>query len=757
MRSLTYFPVFVLILCRLNGQTPIGSWTDRLSYNRCLNVITSPDKIYASTGSSLIVYNKDLSELKKLSPVNGLSETGISSIGYTDDYKLLIIAYNSSNIDLIEDNNIFTINDISRSLGKRTINRVRIYDRYAYLASDFGIVVIDLIKKEIRDTWKPGPDSNDNEVFDVALSNNRVYAATELGAWMAEIPNQGLAYFGNWKQMDNVPASKCNLSIFCGNKLYLNFAGDLSDGDEVLAVGNTTEKFLRIPGIQNRSFDYYPEGFIISSRSSIMIFNNSGELTKTIDSYGWGIPDIFQAAIENGNIWIADKNYGLIEGRKMTEFSNLSLPGPFSNNVVNITCTSGKTVICAGGTDNSGNGIGRDYQIAVFENGKVNNIVSSNIKDAMRGCVDPSDQTHFFVSSWGYGLFEYRNNTLVNHYDKDNSPLGNDAGTDGKTKISGLAFDEDNNLWIVQKGLKGSIKILKKDGRWLIIPYPVNWDTPGDIISTSGRQKWIIPSGSNSVVVIDNNRTPDLFTDDRYLNLAVRDSDGEYFRAFSIAEDLDGNIWIGTDKGPVIYYNPEKIFEPDRYAFRIKIPRNDGSGLADYMLGTEKITSIAVDGANRKWIGTSGSGAYLLSADGLNVVKAFNTENSPVFADSIASLAVDNKTGEVWFGTSEGVLSLREVATSGGEKFKNVYSFPNPVREDFNGNVTITGLLRDTRIKITDISGNLVFETVSTGGQASWDLTTFNGRRVTTGVYIVFCASNDGSQSYATKILVISR
>jgi len=199
------------------------------------------------------------------------------------------------------------------------------------------------------------------------------------------------------------------------------------------------------------------------------------------------------------------------------------------------------------------------------------------------------------------------------------------------------------------------------------------------------------------------------------------------------------------------------IFEDEPRGTRIKVARNDGSVLADFMLGTETITAISVDGANRKWVGTLNSGAYLLAADGSEVIKSYKTSNSPVFTDSIVSLAVDNITGEVWIGTSEGVLSVREIATSGRQSFSKVYSFPNPVRENFTGIVTITGLMKDTQVKITDVSGNLVYETVSEGGQASWDLTTYDRRRVRTGVYLVFCATIDGTESCVTKILVAGK
>ena len=278
----------------------------------------------------------------------------------------------------------------------------------------------------------------------------------------------------------------------------------------------------------------------------------------------------------------------------------------------------------------------------------------------------------------------------------------------------------------------------------------------GDIIVTSSGKKWVILPRGGGLFILDDKDTPDIFTDDVYKQILIKDNENKVISlVYSIAEDLDGNIWIGTDQGPFIYYNPENIFSNDLTAYRIKIPRNDGTGLADYVLGTEIITAIAVDGANRKWIGTYSSGVFLLSADGTTRLKNFNEQNSPLLSNSIVSLSVDNKSGEVWFGTAKGIQSVRGEATVGEEKFSKVYSFPNPVRGDFDGNVTITGLMRDTEIRITDISGNLVFETVSDGGQATWNLKTYNGKRVTTGVYLIFCASSDGSKSIVSKMLVL--
>ena len=291
---------------------------------------------------------------------------------------------------------------------------------------------------------------------------------------------------------------------------------------------------------------------------------------------------------------------------------------------------------------------------------------------------------------------------------------------------------------------------------WITNPVTIDAPTIGDIIISRNGYKWIILPRGFGLFVLDDNNTPEDRTDDRSKKMLIEDTENNIISfVYSIAEDLDGNIWVGTDQGPFVYYNPEKVFDDNLKANRIKIPRNDGSGLVDYMLRYETITAIAIDGANRKWLGTYSSGAYHLSPDGTILLKNYNEQNSPLLSNSIVSLALDNKTGDVWFGTSKGIQSVRGNTTTGEEKFTNVYTFPNPVREDFTGDVTITGLMKDSEIRITDISGNLVYETVSDGGQATWDLKTYNGRRVATGVYLVFCASSDGSQAFVTKMLVI--
>jgi len=151
---------------------------------------------------------------------------------------------------------------------------------------------------------------------------------------------------------------------------------------------------------------------------------------------------------------------------------------------------------------------------------------------------------------------------------------------------------------------------------------------------------------------------------------------------YSIAEDREGNIWVGTNKGPVVYYDPSVIFDNEEFnGYQPEIPRNDGTQFVDLLLSTEKINAIAVDGANRKWFATEKSGVFLVSDDGKKEIHHFTEENSPLFSNNVQTLAVNDKTGEVYFGTDKGIVSYRGEATEGGDDFENVYVFPNPVRE----------------------------------------------------------------------------
>jgi len=252
--------------------------------------------------------------------------------------------------------------------------------------------------------------------------------------------------------------------------------------------------------------------------------------------------------------------------------------------------------------------------------------------------------------------------------------------------------------------------------------------------------------------------TIDDVSDDEYKIFSVVDRNGKVItnEIFSIAEDRNGNIWLGTNRGILVYYSPSRLFTDGTiYAQEIIVPRRDGTIYGDPLLETQKVTAIAVDGANRKWLGTEGGGVVLVSADGLEQIYNFTVSNSPLLSNNITDICIDHLTGEVFIGTDKGIISFMGEATGGAENYNNIVVYPNPVRETYQGNVIIKGLVEKTHVKITDISGNLVYETESLGGQALWDGRNFRGDRVATGVYMIYLSSSDGTMAEVTKVLFI--
>ena len=278
------------------------------------------------------------------------------------------------------------------------------------------------------------------------------------------------------------------------------------------------------------------------------------------------------------------------------------------------------------------------------------------------------------------------------------------------------------------------------------------------MIITSSGQKWLVIGQYGGLFVFDDNGTPENTSDDHYKHLSVMNEEGELVSndIYSIAEDKNGYIWVGTAKGVVVYYNPDKVFESETFRGRqIKVPRNDGTDNADILLSADVVTSISVDGANCKWFGTQNGGVYYTSADGIETIHHFNTQNSPIPSDNILCISIVPETGDVFFATPQGIISYRGTATEGFETYDEIYAFPNPVKSDYDGPVTIRGLVAGSIVKIADISGNIVYEARATGGQLVWDGRNLNGNRVASGVYVVFASTEIGEQKSTTKIIFL--
>jgi len=382
--------------------------------------------------------------------------------------------------------------------------------------------------------------------------------------------------------------------------------------------------------------------------------------------------------------------------------------------------------------------------------------------------VDPQNSNHVFACSWGYGLLEFNEGKLVKVHDQTNSTLYPVEGfSSGYVRIGCATFDKENNLWIGNSAVQNPISVKKADGTWFNFPKAEYGSIIGreslidDIIVTQNGYKWGVLRNGGGLFAFSEGENIDNEGDDKFKAFSVNDKDGHAItsRVYSIAEDLEGVIWLGTEKGIVVYYNPNNVFSKEEGAFfgqQVRVHAEGNDSILQDLLGTEKVNAIAVDGANRKWFATENAGVFLMSEDGTEQIYHFNIANSPLLSNNVLCIAINHTTGEVFFGTEKGIISFMGTATKGDTFFREVLVFPNPVKPNFDGVITIKGLITNVNVKISDIAGHLVYETTSHGGQATWDGKGFDGARVQTGVYLVFCTNEDGSKTYITKILFIN-
>ncbi|HQG68547.1 MAG TPA: two-component regulator propeller domain-containing protein, partial [Paludibacteraceae bacterium] len=519
--------------------------------------------------------------------------------------------------------------------------------------------------------------------------------------------------------------------------------------------------------------------FILSTNNNIYLLDNQ-LVSKTISGLG-AVADA-EYDSENNTCWFAANGNGIIsyrqEGSLLPVVSAYKPSGPAVNIPWQMRFSGQKLFVVPGGRSSAQ--YNQQGYVMMFENGVWTNIDGKTIEtqtgkrvlDFMDIAVDPNDPTHFLVPSYGTGIYEFKNNQFSKWYNFTNSLIEtifpNDPnGSYLYMRMDGGVFDSEGNVWFTNSDVASGIKILKADKQWEKLTFSgvANKPTLGQILipSNNPNQKWVLSVRSTpGICVFDDNGTIDDQRDDksvffpyfRNTDEAASNISPTYYNC--IVEDKNHVIWVGTDMGPLLFYNPSNAFDADFTCSRVKIPRNDGTNLADYLLADETILAIAVDGANRKWIGTKSSGVYLMSENGQETLQHFTVSNSPLLSNNIMSIAINPVSGEVYFGTGKGIVSYQSDAAEAGSSFGDVHAYPNPVRETYNGVITITGLMENTHIKITDLNGNLVYETTSNGSLATWNGKNLHGQKVSTGIYLVIGASKDGTQSTITKILVIN-
>lgn len=749
------------------SQIAVGQWRDHFSYRQAEHIAEISDKIFCSGNKGLFSITKEGKEKERLSKVSGLSDVGITALKGDKINDIVVVGYEDANIDIITNEKIINISDIKNKLitGGKRINNIQIYNGFAFLSCSFGIVVVDLNKYEIKDTYYIGLNGNHSEVFQTTTDSSFLYAATAQGIFKADINSSNLSDFENWQRIEYIPNydKKFNSVVFFNNSLIAVYDNSVYNGDTIYKISDSSYEIMDSSLMQISSANV-TNGvlFVISPYYCKEFVNDS--VAYPLYSYYNNTSNPRDALTENGRIWIADDQGGLVFYNGA--FYSIQLNGPFSDKIQSLDAKNGVVWGVGGGTDLSLTNLWNEAMIYSFQNQQWINFTKNDDSllidkfDFVDVAIDPTDATHVYASSWGNGIVEFENNKIKNVFDENNSTLQNALSVGPYVRVGGIKVDKNKNLWAVNTGVNNAISVKKADGTWKAFSYGsyLNFAELGKFIITQNNTKWIILLRGHGIFVFNENNTIDDEGDDQYKRIDITDEYGKIItnEVYSIAEDLDGVIWVGTNKGIVLFQNPMDVFSGNNfYAQQILIPRNDGSGLADILLETETISAIAVDGANRKWIGTLNSGVYLMSADGQTQIYHFDVDNSPLISNYITSIAIDGKSGEVFFGTANGIISYKSTATDGDENFKKVYAYPNPVEHDYSGPITIKGLVTNSNVKITDISGNLVYETTALGGQAIWYGKDLSGNKVNSGIYMAFCTNEDGSKTFVTKILFI--
>lgn len=781
------FPALLLagLAHTLHAQPAIGHWRDHFPYRDTRAVVEGGGRVYCATPTGVFGFDPGSNEIERMTKVNALSDVDVRCLAWSSAINALLVGYGNGNLDILGGGTTRNLSDIKRSslIGDKGIYAMHCDGPIAYLCCGFGIVQVDLQRMEVRDTWLIGPNASQVLVHGIAFYQDSIYAATTTGLFAALRTAPNLASFESWHRRPDIPhptGAFTGIAAF-GDKLCVNYRVDPAtenETDTVFYWNGSWQRMANIYGNHNRYLSVSPDGqrLTITHKFNVRQFDDA--LNEVFFAQNIGSDALFpiQAiARSGGGFWVATGQHGLVRFSGDNDFSVIMPNGPANNSVYRMSCADGSLYVATGAVAGNWGSMFRKDGVHHFVDGVWGTTDRSNdplfdvgantfggtVNDIMAVAVDPDDGSHVFVGSWDDGLLDMHNTHVTGFFTSTNSSLqGFQNSTDpgSPTQVGGLAYDQDGNLWIANSNCTAPISVRTKSGSWRAYnPGSVlnNNTLLGDIIAAENGYKWIIRPRSNGLLVFNDNGTISEPGDDQYKVLNTFEGQGKLpsMDVFSVAEDLDNEIWVGTGKGVAVFYNADAIFSGGDFDAQQILIEQDGN--VQILLETESVSAIAVDGANRKWLGTQSSGVFLVSADGTEQLAHFTVENSPLPSNNITCIAIDGATGEVYIGTDQGILSYRGEATQGGTAADCAAVFPNPVRETYTGPVAITGLVRDSDVRITDVAGNLVYRTTSLGGQAIWPATDFSGKRVSTGVYLVFASDPTGEYNCNTKVLVV--
>ncbi|MEY4885374.1 MAG: hypothetical protein RL151_683 [Bacteroidota bacterium] len=756
--------VLIILVLSLQGAMlsaqelpPIGIWREHLPFNNALQVAVDGSEVLCATPYGFFRYDTQAGSFSRLTKVNGLSEVRVRKMSREVAGKRVVLVYENGNVDLIEGTRVRNIPDLMLSSvpGDKTCHAVVWQGNDIMLATGLGIVVLNPDRREVKDTWRPSSNGGNIPVYDLLRTNDSLYAATAEGLKVAPANGVNLADPRLWQRISqpgfptgavsHVEIIGQTLAAAIRDTLYLRQDGrwlavwlggnimgmDVSGGQLFVCLGG-------------------------SGKPSVVRIDARGQIQQKLEYADLSAPR--QTVFQGNTHWIADQNNGLIrisDGKSTRVFPNSPI-----NTAAGDLIVFNQEVWAAAGSVNEAwnymynpNGI---YRLKDESWSNINLYVQprlDSLLDLVSLAGDPVSGS-LFAGSFGGGLLEITSKNEMRVY-KQGTGLQETVGDRGSYRVSGLAVDKDGTLWISNYGAPKNLVARKKDGQWVsfAIPFLHSENAVSQILIDEFGYKWIVSPKGNGLFCYDDRGTPDNPSDDRwrYLRQGVGQGNLPSSTVSCIALDRDGFLWVGTSKGVCVIECLEDPFSGRCEAFQPVVQFDRFAGL---LFGDEDVRTMAVDGANRKWIGSQ-NGVWLVSADGSKVIHRFSDRNSPLLNNMVHRIAVAPLTGEVFISTFDGICSFRGSATEAEASAGKVLVFPNPVPPGYSGMIAIRGLMRDGIVKITEPDGRLVYQTRALGGQAVWNGRNYRGERVSSGVYLVIAADDTGRERMVTKVFIV--
>lgn len=747
----------------------VGHWRTHFAPSAILGMAQRDVDVFGLMETGLVYVDTRDDILYEFNRNQGLSSVGLSSLAYGPLYDALVVGYSDGMLDLVFGSDVVSIPYIRDADldGSKSINDIVVDGRYAYLGTGFGVVTVDLRNEEIRETYYIGENNSRESVSGIALDDTCIYAATASGLKYAKRDAPNLNDFSAWGYDSTFEGTAVAGVGMAGDRVVLN------TGNRVFA-GNAGGSWTEVP---------------LSGASSVSVLSGRGEslVVAYYDTLSGWRADVFNAGLEldfttrgttpnaigsalldgRGNLWIGFET-GEMRCIDMDtrEYRSFEGDGPASDRCFDLSMTGKALTVAGGGYGNDFAPSAIPFEASMFQDEEwtvydAESIRAAGVPSTVRSVTqvveDPLQDGHFFVATSAYGLVEILPDGRMNYYTPENSTLEYNNVDHASCRVFGLAFDDDGNLWVLNNLSDMALHRRDRDGNWQAYDLRASGlrpDRVNNLIVDYWQHQWVVFNNEHlAVYETDGSRIEGLQVDMNNGN------DLQTNRVFCLVEDDLGHIWIGTDRGVKVVDQHARMFENPNGNFTsvpvntVRVPRE---GYLINLLDDNQVISIAVDGGNRKWLGTNSDGVYLVSSDGMDEIEHFTTANSPLLSNRVEDIEVDDRTGEVFFATDQGLVSYRGTATrTEGEPKDVVRVFPNPVRPGYQGLINIKGLPQNAIVKITDASGTLIYQGRATGGQLSWDGYGMQGRRPDSGVLFVFASTEEGEQSLACKIFFV--